>query len=630
MIFLRRLLALLLIPFAIVSILAVSLVLRVNETLLEPQFWVDQLEEADVYEKAYSELLPAVVAVASDDQTNGAEFDLTRFNSDIVRIAREVIPPEWVQDRVEDALLSIPPYLLGEEDSFSFTIQFRDRIVAAAEVLKRETKNETVYAPLYEEGVDWAAEKAVVGASDFEVPIVVTSEEAGGYLRRVVPLEWLQESIDDAVDSVVPYLVGDADGFEITIALGEGVNSLAEVLREVLGKADTRELIIEEVVMPTVSQNLNGRIDVVSGVELSSEQVLDAVRETLTPDWVAEIQVEIIDGIADYLTGRADTLEFAIKLGDHKDQVLESLLPRVEEELASQFDSLPDCTVQHTIDAAVSGNQIPKCRPPGMTYDSFVSESGFDPVGSLTDAISPLIPEEFLFRESQLREVVGPESSETLDEVREWARDGLKFTHEDLLDTLDPEDIDRVNDARAHAKHGYTLTEQHFEDALDASGIDISIVDTVRNSIALARRFAPLAWIEVAFFLLIVGTLGGRNWGSRLGWAFVTLALGAGLLLGLADPLYVEVSSANWDLAMEEAINPRDPEVVRVADVLGFGFGRAIADEFASGLARTGMTLLIISTAGLGGSIVLQVMGGRSHRRRSTDPSLVNRATEDA
>ena len=630
MIFLRRLLALLLIPFAILSILAVSLVLRVNETLLEPQFWVDQLEEADVYEKAYSELLPAVVAAASEHQTNGAEFDFTRFNSDIVRVAREVVPPEWVQDRVEDALLSIPPYLLGEEDSFSFTIQFRDRIVAAAEALKRETKNETVYAPLYDEGVDWAAEKAVVGVSDFEVAIEVTSEEAGRYLRRVVPPEWLQASIDDTVDSVLPYLVGDADGFEITIALGERVDSLAEVLREVLGKADTHDLIIEEVVMPTVSQNLNGGIDVVSGVELSPEQVLDAVRETLTPDWVAEIQAEIIDGIADYLTGRADTLEFAIELGDRKDQVLESLLPRVEEELASQFDSLPECMVQQAIDAAVSDNQIPECRPPGTTYDRFVSESGLDPVGSLTDAISPLIPEEFLFGESQLREVVGPESSEMLDEVREWARDGLKFTHEDILDTLDPEDITQVNDARTDAKDGYTLTGQDLEDALDAAGIDISIVDTVRNSIALARSFAPLAWIEVAFFLLIVGTLGGRNWGSRLGWAFVTLALGAGLLWGSADPVYVGVSSTSWDLALEEAIDPDDSEVVRVAVDLGLGFGRAIADEFMSGLARTGMTLLIISGAGLAGSVVLQVMGGRSSRRRSTDPSLANPATEDA
>ena len=630
MILLRRLLALLLIPFAILSILAVSLVLRVNETLLEPQFWIDQLEEADVYEKAYSELLPAVVAVASEDQTNGAEFDFTRFNSDIVRVAREVVPPEWVQARVEDALLSIPPYLLGEANSFSFTIQFRDRIVAAAEALKRETKNETVYTPLYDEGVDWAAEKAVVGASDFEVPIGVTSEEARGYLRRVVPLEWLQASIDDTVDSVLPYLVGDADGFEITIALGQGVDSLAEVLREVLGKADTHELIIDEVVMPTVSQNLNGGIDVVSGVDLSSEQVLDAVRETLTPDWVAKIQVEIIDGIAGYLTDRADTLEFMIELGDRKDQVLEFLLPRMEEELASQFDSLPDCTVQHAIDAAVSGNQIPKCRPPGMTYDRFVFESGLDPVGSLTDAISPLIPEEFRFGESQLREVIGPESSETLDEVREWARDGLKFTHEDILDTLHPEDIDQVNNARANVKDGYTLTEQDLENALDAVGIDISIVDTVRDSIALARSFAPLAWIEVAFFLLIVGTLGGRNWGSRLGWAFVTLALGAGLLLGLADPVYVEVSSASWDLALEEAIDPGDPEVVRVAGDLGFGFGRAIADEFTSGLARTGIILLIISGAGLGGSVVLQVTDGRSRRRRSTDPSLANRTIEDA
>ena len=110
----------------------------------------------------------------------------------------------------------------------------------------------------------------------------------------------------------------------------------------------------------------------------------------------------------------------------------------------------------------------------------------------------------------------------------------------------------------------------------------------------------------------------------------MTLALGAGLLLGLADPVYVEVSSASWDPALEDAIDPGDSEVVRVAGDLGFGFGRAIADEFTSGLARTGIILLIISGAGLGGSVVLQVTDGRSRRRRSTDPSLANRTIEDA
>jgi hypothetical protein len=423
--------------------------------------------------------------------------------------------------------------------------------------------------------------------------------------------------------------VGDADEFEITIALGERVDSLAEVLREVLGKADTHDLIIDEVVMPTVSETLNGGIDVVSGAELSSDQVLDAVRETLTPDWVAEIQAEIIDGIADYLTGHADTLEFSIELGDRKDQVLDALLPRVEEELASEFDSLPECTVQQAIDAAVSGDQIPECRPPGMTYDRFVSESGLDPVGSLTDAIEPLIPEEFLFDETQLRDVVGAESSETLDEVREWARDGLKFTHEDILDNLDPEDVTQLNDARADATDGFTLTEQDLKDALDAAEIDISIVDTARNAIAMARSFAPLAWIEVGFFLLIVGTLGGRNWGSRLGWAFATLALGAALLWGAAGPVYEGAGSTGWDLALEEATNEDDSEVARVAVDLGLGFGRAITDEFNAGLARTGLTLLIISGAGFAGSIVLQMMAGNSRRRRSTDPALANPLNED-
>ena len=628
MIFIRRLLALLLIPVAVLSIFAVPLVLRVNETVLEPQFWVDQLREADVYESTYSNILPAAVAEASSGQTSGAEFDFTRFNADIVRAAREVVPPEWIQQRVEDALLTVPPYLLGEEDTFILTIPVRDRIVAAAEVLKRETKNEAVYMPLYDEGVDWSAEKAVEGAADIEVPIQVTAAEAAGYIRRVIPPDWLQATIDETVDSVLPYLLGEADEFEITIALGERVDSLAGALRDVLGKADTHDLIVEEVVIPTVSENLSGGINVASGVDFSSEQVLDAVRETLTPDWVAEIQAEIIDGVADYLTGRANTLEFAIELGDRKGAVIDSLLPTVEAELASGFDALEECTVEGLIDVTVTGGNLPMCRPPGMDYDEFLSVSDLDSVAELARMIEPLIPNEFLFGESQFREVAGSEAGETLDEVRGWSLDGLKFTHEDVLENLDPEDVARLDDARADVRDGFTLTEQDLEDALADAGIDISTADFGRRLIATARGLAPLAWVQVAFFLLLVGTLGGRNWGSRLGWGFVTLGIGAGLLWAAAVPLYDGFGSTGWDTARDKALTGADSEVTRLAVELGLNFGRAVTDEFISGLANTGLLLLIISGVGLAAAIVLQARRGGRRRTPEAEAAEAPEAPE--
>jgi hypothetical protein len=631
MILLRRLFALLLVPVAITSILAVTVVLRVNETLLEPQFWVDQLRAADVYEETYSKILPAAIAAASedasDDLTSGPDFDFTRFNADIVRIAREVVPPEWIQDQVESALLTVSPYLLGEEDSFSLTIQFGDRIQAAATALKRETKNEAVYGPLYEESIGWAAEKVVEGAEDIEIPIQVTSDEATGYLRRVLPPAWLQSSIDDAVDSALPYLLGSADEFEVTIALGERVDPLAQVLRDVLGKTDLQGLIIEEVVMPTVSQNLNGGIDIVSGVQLGSDEILESVRETLTPDWVAEIQEEIINDFADYLTGRTDTFESTIELGDRKGQVIGNLLPRVEAELASQFDRLPECIIEQARDVDFTDNRLPECRPPEFDYARFISESDVNPIAELTRAIQPLIPDEFDFGEAQLREVAGPEASETLDDVRESARDGLKFSHEDILGNLDPEDIVRFDEVRADLRDGFTLTEEDFEDALTEASVFISTVDRVRGWISIARGLAPLAWMQVAFFLVLVGALGGRNWGSRLGWAFVTLGIGTGVLWATSGPLYDGLGSTGWNTARDEALAQADSEVGRLGIELGLIFVRTVTNEFNSGLASTGLMLLIIAGAGFAIAVVLQATGGS--RRRAKESRQADAVTAD-
>jgi hypothetical protein len=49
MIWIRRFLALILVLFFVPSLLLTVLALRVNDTVLEPEFWIEELQKADVY-----------------------------------------------------------------------------------------------------------------------------------------------------------------------------------------------------------------------------------------------------------------------------------------------------------------------------------------------------------------------------------------------------------------------------------------------------------------------------------------------------------------------------------------------------------------------------------------------------
>ena len=597
-------------PVAIASVMGAAAAVRVDQTFLDAGFWTDQLRAVDAYERVYSEVLPAAAADFSEPAPGGAEFDFTRFNADIVRVAREVVPPEWVEAQVESALLTLLPYLTGETDSLSVTIPFRDRTEAAAAALKRETKDPAVYLPLYSEGVSWGAHRVAEATADSEIPIAMTEDEAAGFIRRVVPPEWLRASLEEAVDEALPYLVNEADGFETTIELKERVDSLAEVVGEVVGKAGSDDLIIDDVVMPAAARNLESQTDAIDGAGLTPEQILGAVREELTPEWAAEIRGQLIGSVADYLTGRSDILEVTIELGDRRGRIVEALAPSVEAALASEYALLPVCTAGNRAGAAVVEQRLPACRLPGLTYDGFLSNAGSNPAAEIAAALGPLVPDEFVFDEAHLREAAGPMTSETLDIVRRWSLEGFVISHESILENLDPEDRRSWNDLRTAG--AFTLNETDFDQDLSGTRGDTdSVWGGVRTTLGIARQ----AWIEAVLLVLVIGGLGGRNWGSRLGWACVPLLLGAAALWVLAAPVYDAFGPGFWAGTRDDGLAGAGSALDRVMIELSLDFGQSVVGAFAGGLARTGLALLVLGGLGLTFAIFLQSRSGQRRRR---------------
>jgi len=125
---------------------------RVNSTAGNPDFYVDQLRQADVYNFIYDDLMPA----ALDDVNFGSDdgegiIDISTLKPHVLNVGKETLPPEWVQEQVESVIYSVMPYFLGDVESFEVTITLRDRVEAAFQAFRNELHREGVLETLYDQ-----------------------------------------------------------------------------------------------------------------------------------------------------------------------------------------------------------------------------------------------------------------------------------------------------------------------------------------------------------------------------------------------------------------------------------------------------------------------------------------------
>ena len=615
MILLRRLVAIVLIPVFVLSLFVVVLLLRINSTALESTFWVEELRKAEVYDFAYDTILPAAVdeALASVDSDT---VDVTQFADEIVRVAEELVPREWIQEQIETALVSAPPYFLGEADSFSLDISIRDRLDNAAVVAKRELRNEDVFGPLYDEAVAWAASRASDQISELPVDLAMTEAEAQAYIRRVLPSTWLQSNLDAFVDAGLPYATGQTDEFTVAIQFAERVDELAAVTKEILAKADTYDLVIDDVIIPIVESNLNQGVEVTSGVAFDQAEVLGVVRQVLDPEWASRVQTKLIDALTDFITGKSDQFSVEINLEDRRDAASNILVATANRQIEQRYRDLSECGAEDIGGLDLSANLVPVCRPPGLTYEELRAQSGISPSAIIATFLESVVPTSYSLKTDELRAVLGQGTWAMIEQVRGWVSTGFVLTEQDLLDRLNPGQIETFNDARAELADAVTLTEADILNRLSAN--DAATIDSGRRGIALARSAAPLAWVSIGLFLLVIGGLAGRNWGSRLAWAGFTLTFGAGLLWMATGPVYTSLSETAF-ARIQESISAEVTSPVGTLPIeLALRVVRTISDDFVSGIASQAILLLTIGLAIIVGGVLLQALV----RPRVTPPPI--------
>ncbi len=98
-------------------------VVRVNDTAGNPAFYARQLRDVDFYNFIHTGILPAALDAGGPN--------LARAKAPILAVARDTVPPEWLQTQTEKALDAVIPYVAGGTNSFNFTVPLKDRAEAA-------------------------------------------------------------------------------------------------------------------------------------------------------------------------------------------------------------------------------------------------------------------------------------------------------------------------------------------------------------------------------------------------------------------------------------------------------------------------------------------------------------------
>ena len=625
---------LLTIPIGIVfflSLLITLVVLEVNSTFMDVDFYPEQLRKADIYNFLLVDLLTSGLdearEIRGDDLPEGLEENplvVSKLSTGrIVSAVNRTLPPEWVQEQVEQLFDQFGRYITGRRDSFEITIEARERVEALSSELKALAGDADLYDLLLEEEVAPAIEEALA-ENQLPLGLSVSSERPVEAFKAVVTSEWIELQAQEALDEVTPYIVGDKDSFEVRVELEDLANKALLEIKDLLRETNAYDLVYDEVIV-TFLEGLGAQEVEFLGLLVSRQEILGAMKVVAPPIWVQQQAELVIDEAGPYITGRADSFRVDISLVDNKRDAVRVVGELVDQKLRDAVSGLPVCTLAQVPAQlqAIQAGQLPTCIPPGINVLEIIARLNINLAAA--QIIDRAIPDQVAYTQVDLRRDLfsagGVDAVDALDRMRDLVANGWTYSDVDLTQDLDQDGKDLLDDVRAALSDGWVYTEEDFRedlvDLLDVAEVDVdgeealSNFDRFRSRIDLARNLRWLAFIPLLLSLVSIGFMGGRGWYGRVAWAGGYLAVTAGVIFMVSGPIYDRYAGDAIDKGREEALEAiQDSDsnfkgTERLAAEKGFEVVANIGDDFSDGVAALSGILALVGLVGLGGSLAL-------------------------
>jgi len=611
MIWLRRTLAIPLILVFIIVFVPLLVVFRVNDTAGNPRFYIDQLRQANIYNFIVNEALPSAINEMNMDGDNpGNKAYISQLKPHLASIAKETVPPEWLQAEAEQGISAVLPYILGDTDGFRVSISLKERVEAGMGAVKSTLHKEGVFPGLYDQGM-----KAVL---DQVAPSLTGMPLSRDDLKRVVnttfPPQWCLTQIDGAISEVTPYFAGEKEHFtvRVDVDIAGQIDNLQPVVVDILKRPETYNYIVENVMAPAVKQQIQGAMQSPMGPTLSDALIRATGKKVITLEWyqaqVTEIGKPIlaltddeiittITGIVplewyqarvteatrqifSYLWGTQPALELLIPLADRKSLAVKALTELVNNKAGMDVSLLATLFIDDFIDG--------------------------------------LVPNQWTLNEASLKQLLGITGGDSLlGQAREWVQKGIKkginFTDSDLRGSLGT-DYKTIDDIRQRIAVGFVVTESELRRLISGgeggnATVSLQNFDNIRHQIGTVRRYLIFAWLIPVFILFVIGVLGGRRWPGKLIWAASVLGMASLTAFILFGPVFSAVVQPQLNKALTQtAVSPQSLQTLLSGK--GISIAENAIDGFIGGLGIEAVILLAVS-------ILLIVLGVIWERRKA-------------
>jgi len=221
MIWLRRVLAIPLIVIFVITLILALVLTHLSGTVGSAGFYNGQMRQAHVYDWVYDNLTPAALDEAGIEMPTDFPVDTPELKRDIVAVAKQAFPPKWLQGTFENATRQIFPYVMGDKNSFTITIDVQSRIGPMADGINGVVDNHT------QEIYDYVTDELIVPAMTEQLGlgaalpygITLTDEEISGFVAQAMPQDWAIAQFKSMINSLAGYLKGDVNNLNLNIDL---------------------------------------------------------------------------------------------------------------------------------------------------------------------------------------------------------------------------------------------------------------------------------------------------------------------------------------------------------------------------------------------------------------------------
>ncbi len=620
---------------------------RLNGGLLNPGYYPELLKKADVYRFATVDIVSSALDEARrlDPEDFGGDFHTNPLvasgltTAQITDAVGRALSPEELEALVAPSVLQVGEYVAGQRDALALRVDAAPRIRALVDEFKALLREGGAYDELLEQEVYPRIREAVQEAradagepSGWILLIFGTGDKAEERMIRAIQTavtpEWSAAQVERGLDQVTPYLLGESDSFEVRIAFADLLDSAASEAAAILHEADAHDVAFTGVVEPELEKRLPDTVRLSHGIEVSRQEIADALRRGVSPANVQQQVEPVIDEVSDYLTGRSDGFSTRLYLAQSKREAATALTNLAVGKLDEALRSLPVCATEADAQAARSAlaQTLPPCLPSDLTASEIALQARPGIAASVESIALGPVPDTITFTEEDLRSAVeqsgGESALASFDDLRGILDEDWTYTQDDLRADLANDDV--IDETRAFLAGGYA----HPKDDPDDFG---EALDEARQSLGEFMTFGWVAYIIAPLLLVILGALGGGRLSGRAAWAAFVLCIAAVLVCILSWPVYGAVADPAFEEARAEIMEEATGDFAGTSVLVGnkvVDLTEAAGDDFASGVRWYSLFVAIgafgaLLTALFWPWIVAAFRGPQKRRSEPRDPPAI-------